>query len=421
MKQPANLAYKFRLYPNEEQKQMLNQMIGNARFAWNMMLARQLDHYKETYRFKSKGEYLKANQALKELNSIKKDEEYSFLRILPSRAYNYVHLNLDAAWKKFFKEKAKGAGKPKFKPNRGWQSFQTDTTFTLDYDNRLFEIRKQYIPFKAKKNDKLYDVLNAGGYEKTITVSRSPSHKYFLSISLHDPRKVDLPAPAEQPEAPVGIDWGVKDFACTSDGEVFEKNTAYLRMQKKLHRLQRKASRQYRMNAKPGQKWREIKTSNWTKTQQQIAKLHERIANIRKDFIHQITNDLTERYDLIAIEDLNVKGMSSSVKPKKREDGKGYKQNGKKRKSGLNKNILNHSPHEFKRQLEYKSKWKGGQVVKVDRFFPSSKTCSCCGFVNKELSLKDRQWDCPECGTHHHRDINAALNIRNQAIKTTNQ
>src|SRR6056297_3622850 len=97
MKQPANLAYKFRLYPNEDQKQMLNQMIGNARFAWNMMLSRQLDHYKETYRFKSKGEYLKASEALKELNSIKKDEEYSFLRILPSRAYNYVHLNLDAA------------------------------------------------------------------------------------------------------------------------------------------------------------------------------------------------------------------------------------------------------------------------------------------------------------------------------------
>lgn len=396
---------------------MLNQMLGNARFAWNTMLAKQLDHYKETYRFKSKGDYLPASKALVELNSIKKDSEYEWMKILPSRAYSYIALNLDAAWKKFFKEKAKGAGKPKFKDSKGSQSFQIDRTFKIDYENCLFYIRGEYIPWKAKANDKIYDVLASGGYEKTITVSRTPSGKYWLSISLHDPRKSDLKQ-HKKPEDAVGIDWGVKDFACTSDGDVIESLKSYKYLKHRLTRLQRKASRQFRMNYSPAKgKWREQQTANWQKTQKQIAKTHERIANIRKDFLHKLTSTITDEYDFIAIEDLNVKGMSSSPKPKKNENGKGYNQNGKKRKAGLNRSILNHAPYEFKRQLEYKSAWKGGHVEKVNRFFPSSKTCSCCGYVNKELQLKDRQWQCPECGAQHHRDINAAVNILNKALE----
>jgi putative transposase len=266
----------------------------------------------------------------------------------------------------------------------------------------------------------LWEVINNEGYHKTITVKKSPSGRFYLSISLYDPDK-DSDKPSVPLVNAVGLEWGVKDMIITSDGErypsIWNAKPQYRRLQKRLLRLQRKASRQYRMNKQGGKKWREVATNNWRKTQTQCATIQQRLADMRKDYIHRVTDELTEQYDAIFIEDLNVKGMTAKAKPKKREDGKGYKQNGRKRKSGLSRNILQSSPGEIARQLEYKCNWRGKTFAKVGRFFPSSKTCSACGEGNKELELKDRTWTCSNCGVEHDRDKNAAINIKVQGFQ----
>ena len=427
MSKKANLAYVYRLRPTREQAEVLNQMVGNARAAWNMMLATQNTYYEYTRAYHGRGKSLKAGEALKQLNALKKTPEFEWLQVNPARCYDLISKNLKEAWNKFFKQP--DAGKPQFKRATGWQSFQTDRTYKIDFENRLLQInghynpiKGQYIPFTCKSNDKLYDILKAGGYSKTITVKRSPSGKYYLSISFHDPRKDKdaLPAPSDDITNPVGIDWGVKDFATLSDGTVYPAFKKMQRYIKKKKRLQRQAARKYEMNKQHGKKWRDVRTNNWVKLQNKIKKLDERIANIRKNELHNISTEIVNNHDAIAIEDLNVKGMTAKAKAKKREDGKGYEQNGAKRKSGLSRNILNHAPGEFARQLKYKSEWQGKHFTKVDRFYPSSKTCSTCGHVNKELVLSDRTWACVECGEVHERDLNAAKNIMQQGLKKLN-
>lgn len=217
--------------------------------------------------------------------------------------------------------------------------------------------------------------------------------------------EVDHEMPKNNSDA-VGVDFGIKYLAITSDGEIYDNPKPLEKALKKLRRLQRKLDRQRRVNnpdnfnedgtAKKGQ--REWITSNkMKKTEAQIIKLHYRVANIRRETAHELTTGLTQNYGVIGIEDLNLKGMM---------------QNGR-----LSKSVADAGLYEKRRQLEYKSEWNGGTTVPVDRWFPSSKTCSECGWINAELKLSDRQWTCQECGTVHHRDGNAAVNIRNEAIR----
>lgn len=411
MKKPANCALKYRLYPCRN-SEILDQMLGNARFVWNAMLGRQKAHYiamreyfgddKETAKELGKTFYLKASECLKEITKLKKDPEFSFLNASIARTGDFVQKKLDLAWQDFFKLPDRGM--PRFKSKRGTQSFQTDRTYTIDFNKGSFFLKKERFHFKIKSTDKAHGILQRGGYAKTVTVSRVPSGKYYLSVQFHDPSKEHAPSPEEIRES-VGIDVGVKDLAITSDGDVFANDKLFKSNMRRLARLQKKMARQQKGS------------QNWTKTKARVATLHWRISNIRKNRTHDITKELTDRYDLICIEDLKVSNMTKRPKKVKREDGKGYKQNNSSRKAGLNRNMLDANFSEFRRQIEYKARWKGKKVVAINTFYPSSKTCSTCGEKNKELKLSHRHWICQSCGTKHDRDFNAAKNILSEGLR----
>lgn len=411
MNKPANCALKYRLYPCRNE-QVLDQMLGNARFAWNAMLDLQKAHYlamrgyygddKETVKYLDKSFYLKSSECLKELNALKKDSDFDFLNLSIARTGDFIQKNLDRAWQDFFKMPDKGM--PKFKSKRGVQSFQTDRSYKIDFNDGSLFLKKERFHFKINSKDKVHGILKRGGYAKTITVSRVPSGKYYLSIQFHDPAKENSPAPGQIQDA-VGIDVGVKDLAITSDGEVISNDKILKNNMRRLARLQRKLSRQTKGS------------ENWKKTKSKVAILHWRIANVRRNRTHELTKEFTDRYDLICIEDLKVSNMTKRPKKVKREDGKGYEQNNASRKAGLNRNMLDANFGEFRRQLEYKASWKGKRVHAVNTFYPSSKTCSNCGEKNKELKLPHRHWVCQSCGAEHDRDFNAAKNILSEGLR----
>lgn len=402
---PSNCAFKYRLYPCRN-KQVLDQMLGNARFMWNAMLGLQKAHYqamreyygndRETPNLLGKPMSMNTNDALKEITILKNSGDYDFLKISIARSGDSIQQNLKRAWQDFFKMPERGM--PKFKSKHGIQSFQTDRSYKIFFNEGKLTLKKERFHFKINSYDKVFGILERGGYPKMITVSRVPSGKYYLSIQFHDPGKGDLPK-LGSPLNPIGIDVGVKDLYVDSNGHK-EPNTNILKSYStRLARLQKKLSGQ------------EKKGQNWKKTKKKIAKLHWRIANIRRDRTHELTKELTDAHDLICIEDLKLSNMTKRPKKKEREDGKGYEPNNASSKAGLNRNILDANLGEFRRQLEYKSKWKGGEVIAVNTFYPSSKLCSECGHKNKELKLSHRSWICTECGSEHDRDFNAAKNI----------
>ena len=368
-------AYKFRLYPNKDQKEMFSKYFGCTRVVWNKALELRESYYKEHKNDKQK-KGLNYYDTARFLRELKQKEEYKWLKEANSQSLQQALMDLDKAFKAFFKGISKY---PNYKKKTNRQSFRVPQFFNF-IDNLL------YLP-KMGKGIKM-EVHREFPKDKVkqLTVTKTPTGKYFVSITVDDrketPQKVQI---TSNPDKIIGIDMGLKDFAVLSNG-IKISNPKYLQRQEKLlKRRQKQLSRK-----KKG-------SNNRDKARLMVAKTHEKVASQRNDFIHKVSTAITKQFDTIVIETLNVRGM--------------------KKNHNLAKAIGNVSWSRFSQFLKYKAEKSGKNVIEIGMFEKSSKTCSVCGHVNKGLTLNEREWTCKNCKTKLDRDINAAINIRNFGLK----
>ena len=333
---------------------------GCARWVYNYFLNLRQEHYKET------GKNLTYNMMSAELTKLRKLPEVSWLKESSFNALQQSLRNLNTAYSKFFKGQCRY---PQFKKKSNRHSI----THASDYN---VKVNQGFLSIPKVKNIKCVYSREIVGQTKSITVSRTPSGKYYVSI-----RAIIQQAEPEYSGNQIGIDLGLKDFLTISDGEKVPSPSFLRKNEKTLARHQRKLSRKKKGSA------------NRTKQRKKVAAVHEKIANQRNDFLHKLSSRLVSENQAIGLEDLNVAGM--------------------KRNHSLAKSVSDASWSEFIRQLTYKGEWYGCHIQTVDRWFPSSKTCSSCGSVKDALQLSERSWECPDCNTVHDRDINAAINILN--------
>jgi putative transposase len=356
-------SFKYKIKPNEEQIVLLNKHFGSVRFIYNHYLNERKVEYetnKQTLNY-----YDNANS----LTKLKKLEEFKWLKEISSQSLQYSLKCLEGSYNGFFKGRTKF---PRFKSKHDKNSFCVPQ-YTKVVDGKLI------IP-KFKDPIKMIQDRKFKGEIRQCTLSKTPTGEYFVSILVETTHEV-LPKTGKS----VGIDLGIKDLIITSDGYKF-KNTRWTKTYaKKLKEHQQHLSRK-------------VKGSNRYNLQKlKVAKLHKKITNSRVDNLHKISTELVKKYDTIFLEDLNIKGMIKNHK--------------------LYKHISDASWGKFVTMLEYKALWNDKEVVKIGRFFPSSKTCNCCGYVNQNLKLDIREWTCPSCNTKLDRDLNASKNILKEGIK----
>ena len=371
-------AVKIRLYPNKEQATMINKLLGCYRVVYNQCLARKIKSYEET----------KTSENLSTLGKffhreLLKDDNFIWLREQNTRVLKQAVIDMLSAYKNFFE---RHTGYPKFKSKHddkqscrfelGAISKRNDyTTYRIslaNIRNVKFRCNDKYAQYLQKHHDNIRQAtltkLPCGEYYLSILVDGSLTHK-----GLQDTDKA------------VGIDLGVKDFVITSDGEVFNNLHFKKSQANKIKRLQRQLSR------------KEKGSNNRDKARIKLAKAYKKINDRKQYYLHQVSNTLINENQVICMEDLNVKGMLRNHK--------------------LAESIQEMNFGEFRRMLEYKARWYNRKIVFVDRFYPSSKTCHNCGYINKELKLSDRRWICPQCGGLIERDHNAALNILDEGLR----
>ena len=353
--------YKFELQPTKEQKILLDKHFGCIRYVYNFFLDQKKVQYQSN---KKSDNYYKQAATLTEL---KKNEETIWLKEVNSQSLQFALRCLDTAYVNFFRGNAKF---PRFKSKKNKNSF-TIPQFAKLQDGKF------YAP-KFKEGIKVNVHREVKGEIGKCTLTKTPTGKYFVSILSEE-----LYKPKEKTGAVCGIDLGLKDFVITSDGIKFKNNKYTKQYEKKLAKSQRNLSRK-------------IKGSNsFERQRRKTARIHEKITNSRMDNLHKVSHKLVNDYDIIALEDLNVKGMVKNHK--------------------LSKHISDASWGTFVRLLEYKANWNDKEIVKISRFYPSSKTCSKCGWINQNLNLSDREWTCHN-GHRLDRDLNAAQNILKEGL-----
>jgi putative transposase len=357
-------AFKFRLHPTKEQEALLSKHFGCSRFIYNHFLAEKQKHYLENKTT------LNFNQCAGNLVAKKKNEEFQWLKEVNSQVLISTLMNLETAYGNFFRKKSKF---PRFKSKKNKNSFQIPQHITLKTSNTI------QIP-KFKEGLKFVRHRELKGEIKSATISKNSSGKYYISVIC----VVEKPIKHKKTGKNIGIDLGLNDFLITSEGQRYCNPKFLKKYEIKLKRKQKILSRKEK-----GSKGRD-------KARLAVAKVHEKITNSRNDMQHKVSTKLVRDYDLIAIEDLNVKGMVKNHK--------------------LAKAISDVAWSSFVSKLKYKAQWYGREVIVIDRFYPSSKTCSCCDHVKESLSLKERTWTCSKCNTIHDRDVNASKNILRRSL-----
>ena len=361
-------AYKFRLYPNFEQRILFEKTFGCSRFIWNQMLADRKAHYEKT------GETLKSTPA-------QYKEDFPWLKEVDSLALCNVQLNLNKAYKSFYQS---GFGFPKFKSKKAAQSYKTNnqngTIALLDGKVRLPKIG--WVKVKVHRHPK--------GLIKSATISKTATGKYFISILCEEEI-----LPLSKTNSNIGIDLGLENFAILSTGEEIENPRFLTSLSKKLAREQKVLSRRVHLAKKKGRKLSDCR--NYQKQKLKVAQIHERISNQRRDFLNKLSMELIKNHDVICLEDLASKNLMKN--------------------HHLARAIGDVSWHEFVRQLSYKADWYGKKIAQISRWFPSSQLCSNCGFSSGKKSLSVREWTCEKCNTHHDRDINASVNILKEGLR----
>ena len=403
-------AYKFRLYPTYKQREFFNRTIGCGRLVYNWALAMRKEVYEKD------GTTLSIRKDIRpKIPALK--EERTFLKEADSHGLQQVLNSLDAAYKRFFKE---GGGFPKFKHKENIGSYTTQLIKGAIHKNENYVILPKCGAVKCVFHRKINGLIKE---KPCVTISRTTTGEFYISI-LALCESPDAPTSVATENNTIGIDMGLKDLAILDDGKKFERIAVDEKIERRKKRMQRRLSK--KVGAKKGQK----KSNNFLKLQRKISKLDAKVARRREHYQYNVVSQIVAKdCDYIGIEDLNVKGMSASGKAKKKLTAEEYaalskcdkKKYNRKKNKGFNKSVLNAGFYSFKTKLEHKAQQNGKEVVTIGRFYASSQTCSVCGAKNKRTkNLGVREWMCPECGTHHDRDVNAAKNIRNEAIRIKN-
>ena len=373
--------YKFRLYPNKEQEILLHKTFGCTRFIYNKMLAERQEVY---FNLKDDKEKLYSHKYTTEKEY---KQEFEWLKEVDSVALQQSRVDLEMAYRNFFKSisgkrKGKRIGFPKFKSKKTnkhtYRTVNVNNNIDIVFENKRLKLPK--LKWVKYSDDRTFE-----GIIKNVTVEKTPTGKYFACILVEEYIDTKIHQ-VNYNSKPVGLDYDSKNLFTSNENQISGYPKFYRLYEKKLTKEQRILSR------------KEKGSNRRNKQRIKVARVHEKISNSRKDFQQKLSTKLVKEYDIIGIETLNMQAMSQCL--------------------NLGKSTLDNAWGSFVNMLEYKCDWYGKHLVFADKWYASTKTCSNCGYKNTELTLSDREWDCPICKAHHHRDVNAGINLMNLAVNT---